>query len=74
MGTLRHGAARDGGLLHGSAQLNRPSVLTEDRKVGGPQGEEGWCLVRGDPEEMPSTGRWEMQFHAGPEGRFESTI
>lgn len=25
-----------------------------------------------DLEEMPSTGLWEMQFHAGPEGRFEA--
>lgn len=33
MGTLRHGTARDGGLLHGDAQIDRPSVLTEENEL-----------------------------------------
>ena len=41
-----------------------------NKKLGGPQ-EEGWYLTRGDLEEMRSTGLREMQFDAGPEGRFQ---
>ena len=42
-----------------------------NKKLGGPQEEEGWYLTRGDLEEMRSTGLREMQFDAGPEGRFQ---
>jgi hypothetical protein len=39
-----------------------------DSDFGGPNGEPGWYLSWDQLEEMRATGRWVMQFHAGPMG------
>ena len=39
-----------------------------DGSFGGPHGEPGWYLTWEQLVEMRSTGRWIMQFHAGPRG------
>lgn len=39
-----------------------------DGNFGGPNGEPGWYLTWDQLEEMRATGRWVMQFHAGPMG------